>query len=193
MAGRGIVRDNLSTLGVDDPMEQRELVVIARPEAALRARGDEVASASGEDTSSLASILSDAGVTIEPLFGATEERLREETASLVDVSGMAAPDLSLFYRVDAPDEQLDELAERLRNEEVIEAAYVKPPAMLPQGINDMVPLAEEPPASPDFASRQIYLNAAPAGIDARFAWTQPGGRGAGVRIIDIEGGVALHP
>ncbi len=166
---------------------ERELVVIARPEAGLRAAGEDVASAAGADTSSLASVLADADVSMRPLFGATEERLRDETASLMAESGLAAPDLSVFYRVEAPDERLDELAERLREEEVIEAAYVKPPAALPQEINEMVPVGEEPAATPDFTPRQLYLDPAPGGIDARFAWTQPGGRGAGVSIIDIEG------
>ena len=31
------------------------------------------------------------------------------------------------------------------------------------------------------------MNAAPGGIDARYAWTISGGNGAGVRIIDVEG------
>jgi hypothetical protein len=56
-------------------------------------------------------------------------------------------------------------------------------------LNDMQPLeAESPPVSPDFVARQGYLNAAPAGIDARYAWTVPGGRGLGVRVIDCEWG-----
>jgi hypothetical protein len=64
---------------------------------------------------------------------------------------------------------------------------VKPPAEPPQ-INDMAPVPEEaPPATPDFVSRQRYLDAAPGGVDARFAWTLAGGRGANVRIIDVEG------
>ena len=46
---------------------------------------------------------------------------------------------------------------------------------------------EPPPATPDFSARQIYLDAAPGGIDARWAWTQSGGRGRDVRIIDVEG------
>src|SRR5437868_2563968 len=33
---------------------------------------------------------------------------------------------------------------------------------------------------------QGYLDAAPLGLDARYAWTQPGGRGENVRICDIE-------
>jgi hypothetical protein len=133
-------------------------------------------------------MLSDASVMMRPLFGVNEERLRNETASLMDASGLSVPDLSLFYRVEAPDERLDDLAERMREEEVIQAAYVKPPAAPPQeAINEMTPRNEEPAATPDFIAHQGYLDAAPAGVDARFAWTRPGGRGAGVRIIDIEG------
>jgi hypothetical protein len=51
----------------------------------------------------------------------------------------------------------------------------------------MQPQAAAPPAqSPDFTPRQGYLDGAPGGIDARFAWTLPGGRGRGVNIIDCE-------
>ena len=167
---------------------ERELVVIAQPQAVLRASLDGVASAAGADTSSIDSMLSDASVMMRPLFGANEERLRNETASLMGASGVSVPDLSLFYRVEAPNERLDDLAERMREEEVVQAAYVKPPASPPQeAINEMTPRNEEPAATPDFTARQDYQDAAPAGVDARFAWTRPGGRGAGVRIIDIEG------
>ena len=39
---------------------------------------------------------------------------------------------------------------------------------------------------------QKYLEAAPVGIDARYAWTLPGGTGKNVKIIDIESGVSNH-
>ena len=56
-------------------------------------------------------------------------------------------------------------------------------------INEMAALPGDAPAiTPDFTASQIYLNPAPAGIDARFAWTKPGGRGEGVTIIDCEWG-----
>lgn len=100
--------------------------------------------------------------------------------------------LSLFYRVDAPDDRLDELAERLRKQELIEAAYVKPPIEPAGAIHGEAAaktFAEPQEAeTPDFSDGQIYLNAAPEGIDARYAWTVPGGSGEGVNIIDIEGG-----
>jgi serine protease len=42
--------------------------------------------------------------------------------------------------------------------------------------------------TPDIDFLQRYLNAAPDGIDARFAWTIPGGTGQGVKIYDVEFG-----
>jgi serine protease len=41
---------------------------------------------------------------------------------------------------------------------------------------------------------QGYLDAAPHGVDARWAWSQPGGRGTGVSVVDIEQGWRVkHP
>lgn len=37
-----------------------------------------------------------------------------------------------------------------------------------------------------FTSHQGYLDAAPKGIDARFAWSQRNGRGAGIGLADVE-------
>jgi hypothetical protein len=55
-------------------------------------------------------------------------------------------------------------------------------------LTDLAPLAAEPPTTtPDFTSHQGYLDAAPGGVDARYAWGRPGGDGAGVRIVDVEG------
>lgn len=175
---------------------QRELIVIANTKVELRVTKEGVASAVGADVSALSTLLASEGITLEPLFGPNEERLKQEAATLAPTTDVAVPDLSVYYRVQAPDEQLDELAERLRQLEVVEAAYVQPPVEPAQVteeavevLNDMLPSAEEaPPATPDFTSRQGYLNAAAGGIDARYAWTLPGGGGAGVGIVDIEGG-----
>ena len=40
----------------------------------------------------------------------------------------------------------------------------------------------------DYAADQDYLDAAPTGIDARWAWTQPNAEGSGVGVIDLEQG-----
>lgn len=96
--------------------------------------------------------------------------------------------LARFHRVDAPDEALDAIAARLCALPFAEGAYVKPATEL--AVRPMPPLSvrdgDEP--TPDFTARQGYLDEAPAGVDARYAWQLPGGRGAGVHIVDIEGG-----
>lgn len=174
----------------------RELIVIAHPDAGLRARADGVASTTGRDVSGLAGILGAHGATMTPLFGA-EDRLQAAAAQRPATT--PGPADHLYYHVDAPDESLDALAEALRRHESVEAAYVKPAAETPSAavplaememeINTMSPNVEDaPPATPDFTARQGYLDAAPGGIDARYAWTQPGGGGAGVRVIDCEWG-----
>jgi hypothetical protein len=178
------------------PPGDRELIVIAEPTAGLRATGVSVSSTTGFDTSNLASLLTDAGAAMRPLFGDSEDRVRTSQQTLA-AAAADLPDLSTFYKVDADDELLDGLAKQLRAKPGIAAAYVKPPAYpaAAVGLAEAAPpfqyappnIVDAPPATPDLTAREIYLNAAPAGIDARYAWTLPGGRGAGVRIIDVEG------
>ncbi len=121
-----------------------------------------------------------------------EEAIRARSATL-EMDGPPL-DMGSFYHVSAPERDLEELAEQLRELDEVVGAYVKPPGGLPIAIDEeilaeMTPAADTPPATtPSFVSRQIYLNPAPAGIDARFAWRFPGGRGAGVKIIDCEWG-----
>lgn len=168
---------------------QRELIVIAQPAAQLRATDGGVESRVLGDSpavSSLSDLLAAADITLQPLFGVSEDRLRRDTM-LLSPDAQEAPDLSIYYRVDAPDERLDELAAQLREHSLIEAAYVKPPGEPPFLLNDMAPALDQAPAvTPDFSTRQGYLDAAPGGVDARYAWTLNGGTGAGVRIIDLE-------
>ncbi|WP_345559138.1 S8 family serine peptidase [Nonomuraea rosea] len=164
---------------------ERELVVIAKASARLTTDASGISSAGGMDITPLQDVTGAANVTMVPMFG-SEEHLR---ASLAADGTPGLPDLSVFYRILAPDDQLESLAERAMAAEVIEAAYVKPGAHPPVRTDEMVPEAKEgPPAlTPDFVTRQGYLDPAPGGVDARYSWTVPGGRGANVNIIDIEG------
>lgn len=184
--GRGGKRQSDAT--AHEEMAPRELIVVARSEVGLRVSAREGIAAASADTGGLSNVLRKAAATLLPLFGASEERLKLEISAIAAISALAVPDLSVYYRVEAPEERLDELAEALREQEAVLAAYVKPPTELPDRLNDMAPGAEDaPPATPDFTSRQTYLDPPPAGINARFAWTRPGGNGGNVRIIDIEG------
>ncbi len=48
------------------------------------------------------------------------------------------------------------------------------------------------PADDPFNASQNYQDAAPDGIDARWAWSQPNGEGAGVGFVDLEQGWFLN-
>jgi hypothetical protein len=168
-----------------------ELILVADAAAELRMTPDGFESRGGADVGGLAAALAGEGVTVEPLFGVPEERIRDLADGL---PGAGDADMGVFYHVSAPDADLEALADRLRDVAGVAGAYVKPPGEPPVAIDEemlaeMAPAAGEPPAAtPSFVARQLYLNAAPVGVDARYAWALPGGRGAGVRIIDCEWG-----
>ncbi len=169
---------------------ERELICVAKPEAGLRATTETVASIAGADVSYLNSVLSKSEATLVPVFGNEDRVAIAMAAALQSPDAVDLPTLNSYYRVVADDEKLDELAYKLLETDVVDAAYVKPPMQPPVIFEDAIqpPNPQEaPPVTPNFNARQIYLDAAPAGIDARFAATAPGGKGQGVRIIDIEG------
>jgi len=179
-----------------------ELVVVAKPDAGLRARTAGVTSVSGADTASLDALLRANGAVLHPLFGLSEDRLRAQqqtarTAALAGAQGEPepAPDLSLFYRVAADEGRLHELADQLLAHDLVDGAYVKPAGEPPTtvqdapraGLNDMAPdTGDAPPTTASFVANQIYRNQTPVGVDAVFASTLPGGDGSGVKIIDCE-------
>lgn len=173
---------------------EQQLIVVARPEARLRAGGEGVRSAAGADVSALTMFLGDEQLALEPLFG-SEERLRQSAAA----SSGSGPDLALFYRVRGGGSRLQELRSRIAALPGIDTAYVKPGA-LPASVGRATQGAastdddrqddrqkEGAPVTPDFTSRQGYLCPAPEGIDAYWAWLRPGGTGRGVTVIDVEG------
>lgn len=173
---------------------ERELIMVARtdslwgpagPPAAALAPGAALGHADISDAG-IASALQKYSASVRPLFPAGPQ------AGQPELPGVAAPApdrpaARAYHRIIADDAKLDDIAHALRQVAAVEAAYVKPPAE--PAINDMQATAAAPAAAgtPDFSRRQDYLGPAPGGIDAKFAWTQPGGKGAGVNIVDVEG------
>src|SRR5690349_5968594 len=111
---------------IPDAEPVRELIVVARAEAGLRARGTDVSSTTGADVGALPLILADAGARMEPLFGDSEGQVR--ALGTVPAGTAGDIDLALFYRVYADDHRLEDLARVLGVQDAIEAAYVKPAA-----------------------------------------------------------------
>ena len=85
-------------------------------------------------------------------------------------------------------DQLHTLQDKLLEDEHVEAAYIRPAGSEPLWSTRPVDPGEPAPTTPNFITNQGYLNTAPEGIDAKLAWTLPGGAGAGVRVIDCERG-----
>jgi hypothetical protein len=113
--------------------------------------------------------------SMTPLFSVPSASLNTIRAQGLSRSQKALPDLDRWFRIQlAPGTDAALFLEELRRSPDVEIAE---PAPLPQ----------RPPATtPDFTANQGYLDVAPGGIDARFAWTLPGGNGAGIRVYDVE-------
>ncbi len=169
-----------------------ELIVMARPDAGLRSTPSGPVSLAGAGVEELNRTIDRTGLKLVPLFG-MEERISASLASVRRASDIDVPDLSCFYRVEAPAAALEETAKELNELSIVEAAYVKPPTVPPlykiklEYLDLDRLIFEWLRGTDDFSGRQGYLDPAPGGIDARWAWTQPGGLGNGVRVIDIEG------
>ena len=87
------------------PAAERELIVMVAAGAGVRAEGSTIRSSTNADVSDLASVVSQEGVTLEPLFG-QEDVIRSRAASLASRSTGGVPDLSVYYRVRADDDRL---------------------------------------------------------------------------------------
>ncbi len=175
--------------GDQPPKSPRELIVMMK---AAGPAAESMAASGG-----VADILSKSGATMEPLFD------DPDTDSEASAFASEEAQESTFFHVKAQDKQLEKIRDELEMSADVEAAYIKPPGELPTmlaeadmtfeeddvELNAMAPTTEEPPAAtPNFVSRQGYLTPAPAGIDANYAWRFPGGRGAGIHVIDLEWG-----
>jgi hypothetical protein len=168
------------------------IILIARSDAQMRAQGASVTAANESEATKMSSALQRVGATISTLFGETEERLIERVAALPQAEPI---ELHLFYEVqvsDLSDADVELLRQTLAAISFVDSAYLAPlpvPAsIIDETINSMQPASSKAPsATPNFVARQGYLDASPGGINATYAWTKPGGRGAGVNIIDCEG------
>ena len=118
---------------------------------------------------------------VASLFSRPESFLRSERLEAESRTGQEHADLGNYYAVSLePGTKGEELVDELNASPSVEIAYLAPIPVDAQ--------ADTPPTTPNFQGNQGYLNPAPQGIDAQFAWTFPGGRGNGIRVIDIEQG-----
>ena len=151
---------------------------------------------SGAREAELQQTLSTNGLELVPVFGETET----EVASFVARAEKAAPAanlsrMSTFYIIQTtPDTNLERVVVDLNQLDIVEGAYIKPFGEPPVYYESDKPPGSQAdsggsvPITTNLTTHQTYLDAAPVGVDARYAWTLAGGRGDGVNIIDVEGG-----
>jgi hypothetical protein len=100
-------------------------------------------------------------------------------------TGYQPPNFLTYYSIDCPAEiNAESLLQTVLTEEKVELAYIESDSTPPQSAN----------ACNDHSDiNQGYLNAAPEGINAKYAWGIAGGTGEGnVMFIDIEQGWNLY-
>lgn len=125
------------------------------------------------------------GITIRRMFNSVKpERIKELVDEAVRRDATyRPPNFLTYFVIDCPpDINIDELVKVLQAWRLVQTAYFDPPG------EDPVVNAADDPRSPN----QGYLDAAPDGIDAEFAWGFDGGDGAGQQVIDLEQGWTLN-
>ncbi len=128
---------------------------------------------------------------VERLFTIEEGRLRALRAQAERRSGRALPVLEAWYRITLRDgTDVDAFLAELRQMDFVDyaepAPELQPLPYMPNTFGNMIPTPMDLEPTPLFEDLQGYLDPAPGGIDARYAWNFVGGNGAGFTVYDIE-------
>jgi hypothetical protein len=129
-------------------------------------------------------------VEVRPTFKGDRARFRRLKAAGEAKAGVSGPDLSLWFTVRVPGGKtaLADALNALNADPAVEIAHPAPrvePAAVGIG-NTVENAATAPGGTPDFADQQDYLYDTPLGLDAPAAWAVAGGKGAGMKFIDVE-------
>ena len=140
----------------------------------------------GRDLSPLNHLIAGAS-ELRRTFPGPRQRYLEKKARGESAAGVTGPDLSLWFdlKVEGGRSRLASMIGELNSLDLIEIAHPAPicePAAI---------FGETGDRSPDFTSMQDYLYDTPVGLDAPSAWAEWGGRGLGMKFIDVELGWVL--
>lgn len=154
-------------------------VIVKFAEAtALRWRENRWTAADAVDLSALETVTLRFGPAVGRLASIDEATIDAIRAEGERRTGSALPDLNLYHELSTQGPHGAALCDALNALEVVELCYLAPLPAPPPG--DIAPV------TPDFRANQGYPLVAPGGINARYAWNFPGGRGEETFIVDIE-------
>ena len=130
---------------------------------------------------------------VKVLIPQSKESLLAYKAKGEERSQTSLGNLSLYYQIDLKGKSIQEkiaIHNRLVRLTKLETVYF-PVDYGSETINDYnfqeATIATK--ATPDLSSSQFYLDPAPDGIDAKYAWTKTGGDGTGINFCDMEKGL----
>jgi hypothetical protein len=124
-------------------------------------------------------------IRFERFYTLPEEKIRQFIRRAVAGDPNYRPrNLLNYFVLRVPDRApLQELIDELVSWDIVETAFVTPPISDPNVNYLQNPLTT--------AGLPGHMKPAPYGIDAECAWNTPGGDGAGIGVIDLEGGWML--
>ena len=161
------------------------VIVKFREGTRIRLRGYRFVTEGDDDLAPLVRVLAThPSVAAARLFWRAEGEYNFERSALEAYSGYELGDRNLYFALSIPvHADAARLVHTLNRLALVEQAYPAPAPQVPALTPDYLA-----PRTPDFTRGQIYLEPAPLGINARYAWRIPGGRGEGVKVTDIESG-----
>lgn len=133
------------------------------------------------------------GLRPTPLFPLGERRLELWRERVQRVSGFAGVDLNHYVSFELSDlgrrTPVEKIARTIVSIPSVEVVY--PETLTVHGFEASVGPMDiaAPGITPTFLGMQGYLQPAPKGVDAFFAWSVPGGAGLGIRVNDVDTGV----
>ncbi|MBK6898604.1 MAG: S8 family serine peptidase [bacterium] len=132
------------------------------------------------------------GFAAKRLFPRDAGELAAERAAARARDGRDLPDLNAYAVLESPRpatrDELLRIVAALRADPAVATAYLEPKVRPAGRVTPAAATAGTAlTTTTDFSGLQGYLGAPPTGINALAVAAQPGGRGAGVRVIDVEG------
>lgn len=172
----------LSAPPISESFNTDRLIVKFKDESGIRVTGTTLGSVTGADVSFLLGVLvAHPEIRFSKVILQDEDSIDEERRILERQHGREFPDVNtyvIFERSNHTAVEAGAFFYLLNALDVVEIAYFE--------AKNAPPPIDIPPTTPNFQGQQGYLAAAPSGIDALYAWTIAGGKGAGISFIDIE-------
>lgn len=172
-----------SSVAISPTAKVSHVVVKFKDENQVRLRGNSLRSFNNRSIKQAESVLSPYlnGQRLKRSISTVdEEKLDRERDVLQYRSRHELADLNSYYKIEVSSVfEAEQLINQLNRLDEIEVAYLEPTPE-PAGSFEQFSMV-------DYTSFQDYREVAPAGVDADYANTLPGGDGSGIMIVDIEG------